>query len=443
MKILFIDAVDTDDKGQTVLNSIGIYYLISYARKYSDVKIDCKVVRADIEMELVEFKPDLVGISCVSENYNAASEYAKMAKSKRIPVIIGGIHISMIPQTLRKEMDIGVIGEGEQTFLELVEHYEKNGNFKNVENINGLVYWSNGQLKFTKPRELIDSLDKIPFPARDLMEVRRLTNMFSSRGCPYYCSFCSSSRFWKKVRFSSARHVVDEIKELKEKYNVNHISFYDDLFIADKKRLKEIAEILEKEDLLDKLSFDCNCRANLVDEETMRLLKKMNFTTVAMGLESGCEKRLAYLKGGSVKVSDNKKAVELANKYGIEVTGNIVIGLPFETREDILETLNFVKSVKMGHLSIWLLTPLPQTPVWSFAEEKGLIKTDVFNWSSLKLDFSKNYEDAIVLSQTLTRKELFDLFMQFKKEQRMLERKHMIKTALNPRKTLRFITNRL
>ncbi|MBA7611924.1 Anaerobic magnesium-protoporphyrin IX monomethyl ester cyclase [subsurface metagenome] len=160
-------------------------------------------------------------------------------------------------------------------------------------------------------------------------------SMFTSRGCPYRCVFCASSRFWASTRFASAHYIAEEIKELYYNYGAKLISFYDDLFIVQKQRLKDLTDILSKEGILGKVRFSCSARSNLIDDVVAKLLKELGIVSVALGLESGHPCILKYLKGKSVTVQDNITAVEVLAKNGITPNAAFVIGSPIETEEEI------------------------------------------------------------------------------------------------------------
>jgi len=242
--------------------------------------------------------------------------------------------------------------------------------------------------------------------------------MFTSRGCPYRCIFCSSCKFWKTVRFHSAEYVVNEIKLLIDEYKVKFIDITDDLFIADKERLKKIADLIKQEKI--DVAFGCDARANLVDDETMKLLKSINVQKLVYGLESGNDRVLTYLKGidgkPTVTVEQNYNAVKLAKKYGILVNAGFVIGSPDETREEILDTLKLAKTPGINHFEPYVLTPMPGTAIWGLAKQKGLV-SDNMDWSKLDVMFGENHNDAIILSEKLNREELYELYKQFKKVQ--------------------------
>lgn len=438
IKFLLINAIDITQSLQTSLPPLSLGYLASVLRGvYGNDSIEFKIVDRDINTKMNSFKPDLVGITCVSQNYNYAMEYAKMAKKKGISVLIGGTHITVLPTTLTKNMDVAVIGEGEEAIKELFHIFINKKAFekKDLAELKGLAFWNGGRVVQTERRFPIKNMDSIPIPARDLMKIEKCTHVFSSRGCPYRCVFCASSRFWNSTRFFSAKYVVSEIKCLYEHYGVREINFWDDLFIVNKQRIKDIISLFRKEKLLGKIRFSCAVRSNLIDESVAKLLKKMNVKGVSMGLESGTSRVLNYLKGDNINITDHQRAIRVFKKFGIEPSASFIIGSPTETREEILQTFKFIKDSKLRGFSVYVLTPLPGTPVWEFAKERGLVNENM-DWSTLNVEFLENHREAVILSETLSREELYQLILMFKAEQK---RRYIIDFIKHPVNILRHV----
>ena len=442
VKFILINAIDVMEKLQSSLPPLGLGYLVSSLRsKFGNDLINCKIIDRDIEKEILSFEPDIIGITCVSQNYNLAIKYAKIAKKYKLPVLIGGTHISVLPTTLTRDMDIGVIGEGEETIKELFSIFLKGKklNKKNLNKLKGLAFWDGNKLIQTEARAPILPMDSISIPARDLMKIEQCTHVFSSRGCPYRCVFCASSRFWNKTRFFSAEYVVNEIEYLSKNFGVKEINFWDDLFIVSKERIKQIVHLLSKKKLLGKIIFSCAVRSNLIDKNMVKLLKKMNVKNVSMGLESGTPRVLEYLKGNTIKINDHIRAIKLFKKYGIEASASFIIGSPTETRQEILQTFEFIRNSGLRGFNIYILTPIPGTPMWEYAKKRGMVSENM-DWDLLNIDFLLNHQKAIVLSETLTKEELYKLLLMFKTEQK---RKHIVDIFKHPikipRHMLRFL----
>jgi len=415
MKILFVNAIDTASEVETRYANLGLGYLVASLRNaFGKDAFDFKIVDRNVIKHIRDFLPDVVCITSVTQNFNLAKYYAKTAKENGVPVIIGGVHISALPHTLTSCMDIGCVGEGEETIVELMRLFAKCHHFPKEDlcGIRGIVYFDQDKIKITMPREPISNLDKIPIPARDLLKIDRHSYMFTSRGCPYDCIFCASTKFWDKLRFFSAEYVVREIEELVHQYNVRTISFFDDLFIGNLPRLRKISEILEGKDFLKKISFTCSARANLINEEVAALLKRMRVLSVGMGLESGSDKTLKYLKGNNISVEDNKRAVAILRKHKIAANASFVIGSPRETKEEIMKTYFFIKNNPLSLVDTYVLTPYPGTEIWEYAKAKRLVADDM-DWARLNVNFKVNQKDAVILSEVLSRQDIVAIYKKF------------------------------
>jgi len=416
IRVLLTEAVNRSKLEETFAPNLGLGYLASYLRtQVGDVEV--LMVDRDLGTALEEFQPDLVGISTVSQNYDRAKRMAQLCREGGSLVVVGGAHISALPETLSPYMNLGVIGEGEATMAQIVQVLREHGPRPSPSywaEVPGLVFRNaQGELHRTSMRSLIDPLDRIPFPARDLLPHNSsYYHMISSRGCPYKCVFCSSTRFWGRVRFHTPEYVVREIQALLDDYDPRYITFFDDLFIASRKRLRHIVALIRDRDIHKRVSFELTVRANLIDSESVELLRQMNVFNVIMGLESGNDRVLRSLKG-NVRLEQNQRAVELLNDAGISVSATFVIGAPDETREEILQTLDFIRRTSLSEARTYLLTPLPGTPIWDYARDRGLVSSDM-DWS--RLDLTENPSDKVVISETLTVEELDNLYSLFDRE---------------------------
>lgn len=415
MRILLVNAINPSVEVETRYPNLGLGYLVSALRsRFGNNTFDFKIIDRDLEKTILSYKPDILCLTSVTQNYNIAKNYAAIAKIHQIPVIMGGIHISMLPHSLSYDMDVGCIGEGEKTIIELFSSFMNKGKFlnKDLSQIKGIVYREVSELITNQPRELIEDMDKIDFPARDLLRINKHSYMFTSRGCSYSCTFCSSTKFWKKVRFFSAEYVIREIEELIEKYGVKLISFYDDLFIGDLPRLKKIVGLLENKSFLKKVRFTCSARANLINDESVKLLKRMQVFSVGMGLESGSNKTLRYLKGDNISIEDNRRAIAILNKYKISPNASFIIGSPFETKEDMLKTYFFIKNNRLRLFDTYVLTPYPGTYIWKYAKKRNLV-SDNMDWSKLNVNFNRNFKKSVILSEVLDRKDIVKMYKKF------------------------------
>jgi radical SAM superfamily enzyme YgiQ (UPF0313 family) len=441
MKVLLIDPLYTyistrrQKHGDSSQISMGLRYISAYL-KDNIPEIEIRVIQKNIEKTLNAFGPDLVGITSFSPTYPLASYYAKLCKKREIPVVIGGIHISTLPHTITEDMDFGVIGEGEETMLEIVRTLmDSNMNLDRVKSVEGVVFrGEDQQIEFSKPRELITSLDSLPFPDRNSAASRNNYHeiMVTSRGCTYKCIFCASHRMWPKMRFRSAENIVTEIEHLSREFHVRRIVFNDELFGINKKRLYEMVDLIEKRGLNKKVAFHAQLRASQTDKEMAKLLKRMNFVKIFMGLESGSQRVLDYLKSGNNSVEQYYNAVELLEEAGIRTYAFFIIGSPIETHEDILETLRFIRKSKISNFSVWILAAYPGTPLWDYANKRGLVH-DNMDWRLLDVcsDYRyrlSDFERFIILSENLRREDLWKILKIFYKEKDIKNRREFFTT---------------
>jgi radical SAM superfamily enzyme YgiQ (UPF0313 family) len=357
-------------------------------------------------------KPDIVGISTVTENMNVALEWAEKIKNAiGVPLFIGGDHISALPHTLDPIFDAGIIGEGEETFLELIRLIKSSKNWsEKLGEISGISYHSpDKQVVITPARPLITPIETIPFPKREKHLWGGFVYCFTSRGCPYRCTFCSPTVIWKKYRVFPAEYVIGELDEIFDTFNPYYIHFFDDLFIGDRERVKRLKTLIRQRGYNKRAVFGGHIRADLMDDEMCENLRLMNFNSGAFGAESGSDKILQFLKCGSSTVEMNQKAIDICYKWGIQMNLSFIIGSPNETEEDLNKTIAFIEKnkKKFNGIEVFILLPYPGTPVWNLAKRRGLV-SDKMNWDLFK---TKAYfselevdDDFLYLNESMDRK---------------------------------------
>jgi anaerobic magnesium-protoporphyrin IX monomethyl ester cyclase len=443
IRLLFVNAIDYTRRQETLYAQLGLGYLASALRDaFGHEHFEFKVVDKDVENTIKAFTPDIVAITSVSSNFNKAVAYARIAKLYGLPVIMGGVHISALPSSLTSDMDVGIIGEGERTMVDLIKIFKDESCFDPdaLQQVQGIVYSKEGRCMITPQRPPITPLDTVSIPARDLLTQTHLSIM-TSRGCPYRCVFCSASCLWGGIRYFSPEYVVRELTHILENYEVpNHwITIWDDLFIADSQRVQNIVDLMEKKGLLGNFRFWCHVRANLVTDEIAQLLHRMGVEVASMGFESGCQSILQYYKGPTVSIRDHENAITTLRKQRIVPDISFIIGAPKETKPDFFQTLQFVKKFQINS-ALYLLTPYPGTILWNYALQRGLVN-EKMDWSILKTDriasgdgskrdLETCWKNAVILSEKMTCEEIFDLHQMFEKEKKQIQRKKRLRMAL-------------
>lgn len=362
---------------------------------------------------IVKAAPDVIAITTYTVTFFEIMEICACLKRRdpRIPIVLGGPHITSLPGSLPADADIGVIGEGEITLLEVCRSISPGNalDLDSLASINGICFHHQDRVVSTPARSPISVLDSIPPPDLSILNMRWYTArrmyfsmkgnfrgfiLLTSRGCPFNCRFCQASAQWGRCRYHSAERVVHELERIRKEYpHVNAINIIDDLFIGDRMRLREIVRLIRERSLHHGLVFNVNGHANLLDEEVIQLLKSINVIQIAYGFESGSERVLDFLKRGSVTVERNRRAAALTNAAGIGVGGQFMIGSPGETEEDMRQTIEFIQKTPMSHVHISATTPMPGTELWEICRKKGIV-SDSMDWRTL--DFGNPDSSALL-----------------------------------------------
>lgn len=395
MKVLLVNPPHIVSKYKfigLVAPPLGISYIAAVLEKNS---IDVSIIDAsamemgwhELVKEIERISPDIVAITALTPTIEQALETAKIAKSilPDSTVILGGYHPTFTYKELMKNefLDIIVIGEGEYTMLELVKAISNGSSLQKVKGIVTREF-------VTPPREIIEDLDSLPFPARHLlpMDKYKILNiklptgtLVSGRGCPYQCSFCSSAAMHgKKLRLRSAQNVVDEMEHLINDHHSETIAFMDDTFTINKKRVEEICDELKKRDL--DVYWGCTTRVDTLSHDMLKKMNESGCITLFIGVESADQLILDNVNKQTT-INKAKKAFELARNYDMRTIASVVLGMPGDSRENILKTIKFVKNLNPSYAIFSLATPYPGTPFYKQAVSENLIKVN--DWSKYTL----------------------------------------------------------
>jgi len=374
---------------------------------------------------LRQAEPDVVGVSCMTPSIVNGAQVCAVVKqfSDRIATVTGGPHVNGVGASVLEEFpsfDFAIFGEGEQTLLDLCRHVVDGGN---PNDIPGLMHRSGGGVTQNSPRPNIEPLDSLPFPARDLIDwtrqtghaVRGITNethsteLFTSRGCPYPCKFCSiQATFGKSARFFSPEYIEQEIREFMRDYQFEHVVVADDTFSLNIPRAKELCEVFQRSGLP---TWNCDTRVGTVRPDLLKLMKESGCNKIAYGVETGSE-RIAALISKKISFERLERAVRWTREAGIEnIEGNFIIGVhPDETMDDIEKTRNAITSLPWDFVSVSIIVPYPGTEIHEMMKAQGLIHSDC-SWDDLVMfgrrpKWNTNHfsaDDLVAIQKKLTR----------------------------------------
>ena len=415
----------------------------------------------EIAFRIKQWSPDVVGITIpFSGWWNPAYEVALIVKNidKDVITVLSGLHPSARPVDclMHPNIDFVVVGEAEYTMLELVGVLEQ-GTTKGLKKIRGIGYIKNGETVITPPRPAIQDIDSLPFPARNLLpmkayfaavkeiplrgEIRKpWTTMITSRGCPYNCVFCSvHTVMGKKWRGRSPENVVDEIEQLVHTYHIKQIDFSDENMTLDKKRMETICDLIVKRGLDIEWFTPNGVRADTLDENLLTKMKESGCKKIRVAPESGVQRVVDQIIKKNLNLKAVEKAVVLSKKVGIKVGCFFVIGLIGETKEDIMETINYAyKLRRLGADSFIfsIATPVYGTELYeqakrggflracfsdeALAEAEPLIETPEFTADDLR----RLCAQANLVNPTFTRDKLISAIRNPKKAMRVILRKN-------------------
>ena len=396
--------------------SLGLMYIAGYLRanSFDSLIIDSQIfgehyeynherARNDIIKKLVEIQPKIIGFTATTIEAEEVIKINSAVKSQIQTIsVVGGPHATACPQEMNKNgFDAVVIGEGEETFLQLVKMIDNND--CQWEKINGLAWEKDGEVIINPARELVD-ISKMPLPAYDKVNMKyygqvwddvirgfpiKAAMVMASRGCPYSCSFCACNKvFGRKVRYRDLGNIKEEVKLLRDDYGIEGIWFADDTLTVSYDHVEKICEIMKAL----KMYWGAQSRVDLTSEEIIKLMAGSGCLQLDFGVESGNQRVLDEVINKRIKLTDVEKSFALCRKYGIRTQASFMIGLPTETKAEMEETFQFAMKIKPDSYSFNVLTPLPGTEIYNnyFAGKIGLVDYENTSFHKTKALFNQS-----------------------------------------------------
>lgn len=407
--------LEEDEKEKLIMKPyvpLGILYISAYLEENgveNDVFDSTFSSFEKMQAHLLASPPDLLAIYTnlmTKLNVIRIIDWVKQEeKLKFTRIVLGGPEVrNHAKEFLLRGADVIVIGEGEETMLNVVRFFDFKGDLllkKSISKVDGIA-WKNekGEVFFNKERELMKSLDVLPFPNRKKINLQQYfdawkkahgssTISFSTmRGCPYTCKWCSRAVYGGTYRRRSAKLVVEEIRQMQLQYVFDHVWFVDDVFTINHKWLREFADEIEKQGV--KVSYEIISRSDRLNEEVIELLVKSGCFRVWIGAESGSQNVIDKMDR-RVDVNNVRAMIQLARKKGLQAGTFIMLGYPGETQKDIKETVRHLSESAPDHYTITLAYPIKGTPLYEETKESFIHPPDWAISTDRDIDFKRTY----------------------------------------------------
>lgn len=441
----------------SVYPPLGLLYIAAFLKKHrnDEVKIfDNRLHKLGLEQltrKLSEFEPEIVGISLMSIEAGNLYEHADCIK-QALPncrIIVGGPHSlsNHASDIQNKNIDAVVVGEGEGSFLELIEYIGKGGALSGAI-IKGVAVRDENDASFFPGHREPMNIHELPLPAYEMIDFepyfeilrnshniiqlnKRNMNVISSRGCPFGCSYCLNP-FGIKYRMRTAEDFVDELIFLKQRYNIVDINIEDDAFNMSLRRAKKIFRLIIEHNLKLNIAFPNGVRADRIDEELVILMKKAGVYRIAFGVESAVPRLLSFINK-RINTDKISRAIDLATRYNINTHGFFILGFPDETEEEMLQTISYALDSKLCTAHFALLTIFKGTKLSEYIEGRYGVKQKQSDgsYNSVNENYSQVPTEQIY---RLQKKAYFQFLFSFRRIYRIFktvpQKKFLFKQAL-------------
>ena len=326
---------------------------------------------ADLMKRIKDFRPDLVGMSLISQEYRKSYELLSAVKERypQIKTVVGGPHVTILKEKVLRDcpaVDFGVVKEGEGLLVELCRGVTE-------DNIKGLIFRFGEEIIYTGERPWLKNLDELPWPRYHYFELEKYINtitIYTSRGCPHKCIFCPNRIVSPAFRMRSSDNVVDEIEYWYER-GKRQFNFDDDNFNMDHSRVFEICDKIEQRGLKD-LFIHCSngIRADRVDREMLTRMWDVGFRSIAFGVDGGNNKILKIVKKGET-IEAIEEGIKISCEIGFDVKLLFVIGTPYETRDDVEDKVRLTRKYPVHDVHFYNTIPYPGTELYDWVEKNN------------------------------------------------------------------------
>ncbi len=407
-----------------------------------------------IKQEIYSRKPDIVGVAgpftCQIENSVKISNLAKQV-DQSILTVVGGPHVTTVPKDFLEEaknVDVAVTGEGEYAMLDLAQHFEGK---KQLNEILGVAYRKDGEVKVNSPRPFIENLDELPYPAYDLVDMEqylspkkigyrsfrnRAISMITSRGCPFNCCFCSVHlHMGKQFRAHSASYVLNHIQFVVEKFNVKNIFFEDDNLTFDLARFEAICNGLIEKKIKIGWETPNGVRADCLNLSLLEKMKKSGCQSVFFGVESGDQQILNDVICKSLDLNRVVEVAKICKDIDLKTGAFYIIGFPGEKKENMQKTVDFALKLKRDFdvgMHLFIATPSYGTRLYDECKAEGYIQEDL-TWNSFA-EARQPKGMPLISTEDFTAQEVKEIASKALEEYKKLSLLNLIK---NPRKSLK------